>query len=554
MIRRSDAQEPEGLRWLLPFLALFFLVYLCNLDSLRFILDDWCQVPRLAALLRGEGRGWREIVDGRWLGNPRIFFLTWLLQASFARVWGLTSAAPYFLFILSAHLLSCALLYRLLRRTALGERAARFAGLAALLTPTSANDLFWINAWFFVLPVTLGLLLAWLYAHPLERPGPDLACLSGLALATQFAGEQTIPVLYAALGLAALRAARRRTEDGGRPLARALVPVCLCAPALAFYYLRCVRPLEPAAFPFDPAAGLGGARDFLLRHFGHFWPWSQALGGGSVAPSAGTWLQAAAAAACVLRLAARDPREDGETARPPLWPVALGAAAAVLLVALPVAYGMARHLRTAVEDRYLYPSGLALCVLAAAGLEALERRSRGAPWRRAAAAAPAALLIALSALMLYDLRDVWGVQRRVDERLWHVIDSQFEPRFRFFITDGLQEAALVPKRSNAVSDFDDDFGVACRLRATHPGASARIVRRYQPEYDLGDAMYLADYRLDVLRARKSESFAIVHRYGKTHADLLASKAQAFSDFQAYQRLRDAEPFAFPPSWKAPGDK
>ncbi|MBI5243662.1 MAG: hypothetical protein HY922_08275 [Elusimicrobia bacterium] len=499
-------------------------------------------------LIRGRGDGWLSIVDNRWLGVPRVFFLSWLTQAVFARIWGVSAAAPYFLFIFSAHLLSCLLLFRILRTVGLDERAAAFAALFSLVTPTSANDLFWMNNWFFVLPVTAFLILTHAYLRPFKNRWVDLACLTAAALAVQFFGEQMLAVLYAGFALALWRAMRLRGRPEARQaVMRALAPFAVSSAMLAAYYFRCVAPFSPPAVAWDWSAVLMGAWKFGLLHAQSFFPGSRLFGAWSLAPSASTLVLSAAVAAVLIhcRLGSAEPRNKERAPDVPGWPFLAVPLAVIALTAMLILYGLARRIRSDVEYRYIYPSGIALCVFFAAALHYAANSLLGGRLKRLLPAAFAGTAVYLSALMIYDVRDIWGSQKRLEERIWTLIDAQYRPEFRFVATDSFQEAVLMPDRSNVTSDFQDDFGVKCRLRNVY-GSAPIITRRYQPERDYGEAIDLVAYRGGVLRAKKSEVFAVVFRYGKSFADLLKGKVSVFSNFESYKKFRESEPFTFSP--------
>lgn len=529
-----------------PFFALFLLVYLASLGSLRFVLDDWCQIPRLADLMRGEAPGWRGIADNRWLGVPRIFFLTWLLQGSWARIWGLGSSVPYFLAGFGAHLLSCLMLDRILRRAGMSDRGAALAALACLVTPTSSGALFWINCWQFILPVAAFMILADLYASPLRDRRADAAALIAAAVCSQFLGEQILPVLYAGFAWALLNAWRRRgPAERRREVLRVSAPAAASAVSLAVYYVRCVAPMRRGSAAWSWAGAWDGLREAAAVHAGVFSPFSAFYGKGSVAPSPATWaLVAVVAAALGWRWLNEEAADPGRPREAPLPPFLAAAAAVFVLAQLPVAAAVAAGARS-MEYRYTYLPGLALT----AGLILAIRAVAGAGRARAAALMQTVLVVYLAGLTIYDLRDIWGGQKRLDERIWSQIESGYRPGQKFIMTDSQTMAPLMPERSNAISDFKDDFAISCRLHATGrlpPGAGLVATRRYQANYDNGDWLYLATYRGSVYRATPDKILAAAFRYGPTFADMLAGDVRVFPDFEAYKRFRREEKIEFVP--------
>ncbi len=546
MMARLKQPLPHSRAW--PFFALLVLVYLSGLGSLRFVLDDWCQLPTLAKAMRGGAHGWLSVVDNQWLGGkPRIFFLTWLFQGVWARAWALDASAPYFLAGFAAHLTSCLLLGRLLRRAGLGEKAAIFAALACFVAPTSSCALFWINCWQFVLPVTGFIILVELYSVPRRRRMGDLAALTLAAVGTQFLGEQILPVLYVGFAWALCDAWRRRDRQA---LLRAGIPAAASALTLALYYRRFVAPtLQADGGVWSWPAAREAVGQLASIHAGAFTPFSEYYGKGSVAPSLPTWGLVAGAALTLgwffLRRDSHDPeRKKGIS----FLPFILTAAVVFVLCQLPVVAGIAKGLRT-MEYRYIYLSGLALTAAAALAWRALTERWAAHGRARAVAAFEAIILVYLAGLMIYDLHDIWGGQKRLDDRIWAQINAQFRPGMQFVITDGLTMAPLMPARSNAIFEFKDDFAVACRLRATGrlaPDASLYVTRRYQANYDYGQWMYLAGYRGTVFRATPDSVLAIVFRYGPSFADLLDGKVLVHSDFAEHRRYRTEEGIPFIP--------
>ncbi|MEQ1917979.1 MAG: hypothetical protein ABL955_02180 [Elusimicrobiota bacterium] len=536
-----------------PFFALLILVYLASLDSLRFVLDDWCQIPKLAGLLRGEAPGWLGIVDNGWLGGkPRIFFLTWLLQGVWARIWGLNASIPYFLLGFVAHLSSCLLLGRLLRRAGLGEKAATFTALACFVAPTSSNALFWINCWQFVLPVTGFMILAELYFCPFRNRWADLAALSVAAVCTQFLGEQILPVLYAGFGWALLTAWRQRDR---RALFRVAIPAAAAALSLGIYYQRCVAPyLQRDGAVWNWSAAWDGIRALASVHAGAFTPFSGFYGKGGVAPSLSAWALIAAVALTVswtrLRRGSLDERSGGVS----FLSFIAAAAAVFVLCQLPTIAGIAKGLRS-MEYRYTYLSGLALTAILTLALRGMAERWHAPGRVQVVATFEVIFVVYLAGLTIYDLRDIWGGQKRLDDRIWAQIESQYRPEKLFIMTDSLTIAPLMPARSNAISDFQDDFAISCRLRATGklaPAANLYVTRRYHVKYERGGWMYLPAYRDIAFRATPDRILAVVFRYGPSFADMLDGKALVFPDFDAYKRYRTEEKFDFEPLEFSPG--
>lgn len=526
-------------RTALLLLLVFCAAYLANLDSLRIVRDDWCNLSNLSAFASSGWAGWRKIITNEWVAGPRIFFFSWLIEAAIARFAGL-SAGPYFLFIFGAHLCTALLVFRLLTRAGVDGPAAAAAATLSLVAPTSANALFFLNNCFFVIPVTLLAVLWHLYAYPLRSGAAQLAAVTSTALAAQFAGEQTLPLLYATFAFVAWRA--RGGPDPQRELARALAPAILCTLALALYARAYVMG-HGAPLVWKASVAWATLADFARMHAWSFMPRSWVFGHGGIPPSFGTWLFSTASAAAIfwLFIGGRDPRE--ERSRPSFYLAAVACLLAGWVGAfLPVLFGALTGMRTQVEPRYIYPTGLLLSVGAALALGAATQ-GWSARRRGLALAAPAAWA---AMLMIYQVRDVWGTQKMIDERAWAVVDAHYAPHFKYLVTDSMQWAALMPAWSNAVSDFQEPWGMTCRMKEV-AGVSVTPTRRYFTEQDRGDNVLLYGYRALIPElARKSEVLTLVFRYESKgrFADLRRGTFRIFPRFEEYQRYRDNESIEF----------
>lgn len=518
--------------------AVFYLVYLLNSSSLRIVWMDWCNFNDF-----GNMHGWPgflRLLSNEWMTSPRVQFLSWLLQALTLKLFGYW-AAPHFALTLGAHFVSAVLVGRMTRRATASADAGRAAAVLYLVFPTSAGALFVINNAFFVLSFSAAVLTAYLLMFPLKRTEADLAAVTGAALSCQFLGEQTIPLLYLTLAWFGLREAR----IGGwrRGFLRAGVPLAACAVALLAYYPLAVKPYS-SGYPLHWSSAVASkfTTEFFLFHLQalNFASWM--YGKLSLPPSSDTLFIALPLVFVLWLLLSKTEPEPAAVPAKDLGLAALFLAAGLASTVLPVLYSALSGYRTAIETRYIYCSGLIISVMLPFLFEFASRRwseqvrSQARKWLFVAASSY------LGVLMVYDLRDIWGAQKELDRRIWTQVDANFNPQVKFVATDGLQAATLMPlTRSNAISDFHEEFGVRCRIKKVH-GADITALRRSVGES--GGFVIAAPYRSGPVAVRKPELLSIVLRYDKSYLGLLQSKLIVFPNFDDYASYRKSEPFEF----------
>ena len=536
---RIDPVKPgRPIRDVALLFAVFYLVYLLNSSSLRIVWMDWCNFNEFRNM-----HAWpdfRRLLTNEWNNSPRVQFLSWMLQALMQKCFG-DWAAPYFALSLGAHFVSSVLVGRMTRLATANAEAGRAAAVLCLVFPTSAGALFIINNAFFVLSFSAAVLTAYLLMFPLKRAWTDLAAVTGAALSCQFLGEQTIPLLYLTLACFGIREAR--VAGWRRGLMRAGVPLAACAATLLVYYVLAVKPYA-GNFPFHWSFSVAAefAEKFLLLHAEalNFASWM--YGNLSLPPSPDTFFIALPLAFVLWLTFSGTASEPDAVPAIDLRLAVLFLAAGLASTLLPVLCSALTGYRTAVETRYIYCSGLIASVMLPFLFELLSR-----PWsgKVRTQARKWFFLVAsfyLGVLTVYDLRDIWGAQKELDRRIWTQVDANFNPQVKFVATDGLQMSFLMPiTRSNAVSDFHEEFGVRCRIKAVL-GADITAVRR--PIGENGDFAIVTPYRSVSQPVRKPELLTIVFRYGKSYLDLLRGKLIVFANFDDYVRYRKSEPITF----------
>ena len=561
LFSRVSTVSPETRNAVLGLSALFYLVFALNADSLRFSGGDWNTLANLRDLHGFEG--FRRIVLNQWFSLPRIQFLNHLWCAAMVKLFGFW-AAPYFAVILAAHFAGALLAYGVLRALGLGELAARGGAALYLVVPSSAPALFVIFYSWLVFPCTMLMLALWLALFPLKHRWLDLASLTAACLTCQFLGDQTIALLYWVLACLAARQvlspphSRPLLRFGGEsglvwPLIRLIVPALACAGTLALYWFAAVRPFATEYAPRWNFETLGAfVKNLLAWQAQAMNAASWMYGKASVGPSRASLVIIPAVVATLWGLFARCPA--GQDEKTPLAPLAGCLAGGLVASVAPLLYAVLIGYRSGMETRYMYVPGLVLALLLATGIEAVSRRwpaDRDGRIRKALFFSTACYL---SMLMIYDLRDIWGAQKRTEERIWAQIDAQFpprakyiwerpaNPRAKYIITDGLQHSTLMPSfRSNAVGDFFEDFGVQGRLRVVN-GVDLLPVRR--PRGEKGNLVLVEPYWQKPRIVDKSELFAIVFRYGAEFSDLERGLVLTFPSYDDYKRYRTAEGISF----------
>lgn len=536
------AEQPKlglPLREVALLFAIFYLVYLVNSSSLRIVWMDWCNFNTFRNM-QGS-RGFLSLLSNEWQASPRVQFLSWMLQAFTQKIFG-DWAAPHFALLLGAHFVSAVLVGRMTRQATSSAEAGRAAAVLYLVFPTSAGALFVINNAFFVLSFSAAVLTAYLLMFPLKRTWADLAAVTAAALACQFLGEQTLPLLYLTLACFGLR--ETRISGLRRGLLRVGIPLTVCAATLLVYYFYAVKPYA-LIYPFRWSSSVAGdfAGKFVAAHLDalNFASWM--YGKLSLRPSSDTIFIAMPLFFALWLLFFKTDAEPHPTPADNLGVPILFLTAGLAATFLPVLYSALTGYRTAVETRYLYCSGLILAVmipcLYAFGVRRWSKtlRHQAGKWLVVLAASY------LGALTIYDLRDIWGAQKELDQRIWAQVDANFDSRAKYVATDGMQYATLLPlTRSNAISDFHEEFGVRCRIKTIH-NTDVVIVRR--PIGDKDDFTFAAPYRSAPQPVRRVDLFSIVFRYSqKSYRDLLSGKIIVFSKYEDYARYRNSEPITF----------
>jgi hypothetical protein len=532
---------------LLP--ALFVLVYLANLDSLRLVRDDWANIAEMSRMLQSHGLAGavERIVTNAWLSSdtPRIFCGAWLVQL-FVGYLGRYDYIPYYLFILGAHFCAALLMRRIWFAISGSTWLATLLAAAFLVAPSATNVLFWLNNWFFALPFDILVLQVYVLLFPRRSLAAQIALLLALTAFGQLCGEQTILMFYWSLVagvLAALRFqhARERVRTvvacASAAAGAALVMIAYVTHVMKFSALQ--TPVHPS---FERSIDyLVGYKRYYLAYFD---PASYLYGSATVPVSAKTVVLIVlclivVAAACWPKRT-RDEMRDATR----LGYAALGLCGYVVSALLPLLYGAYTGARPGPATRYVFCGAipmtlLVLCVLAylAAGRTRVTALARFGL---------AAFVAYCASLIVYSMGQVWGFQKTADAAVWRAVDRAMTQRTDFVVTANLTErqAQLMPHwYSDAVSDFQADWGIFGRLYAVY-GRSFSVGKEVRK--DRSGGLRLLDYYggskpLDP----RSSGIYLAYRYGSTFESLAPAKLYVFTrleDFETFKRReRRAKP-------------
>ena len=539
--RALSRSEIVACSWALAAAGIYVLV---GLSFLRFARDDWNHYVNMRQLheMMAPTEAINQIVSNQWFGahELRSFFGSFLIHFM---IEPLGSAAPHVAYAVQLMMHSCAALavgwvvWRYTRWQTFGIAVA----MTVLFVPVASAATLWVNNLFFVQPwflLAMTVLLAWLGSLGAK---PIYLFTSLTAVACQFSGEAFIPSLYAFLFVVLLRAIF--VDRTARTVIVAAAPLVVAALTFAVYYLFVV--VRPPRSDWDWSR---------LDDFGSYWSgarnmsWgllniaSPQYGEGSIAPSALT-IALTVAAGLTIWLSFRFSASSRDARlQPATWVIAMSA---ILLAAsiLPLIIGIVSGTRTGPDLRYLYAPGIffASLVVSLAMLICLVLPQLQSLF--VLVLIPLVLTYFAFATM-YNVVDIWGEQRTVDDRIWAEIDSLTTEPPSVIVTYNPNHAYLMaPYHSNAVSDFQADWGVAGRLAWLNPNWPRVPIFRDATRSD-GD-LALRPYYFDEpvclsdLAGSAGDVIYVLYDYGPRLSDLADSPLLVTTSLQEYESARQS---------------
>lgn len=527
---------PGGKRSWLPWLlvsgaALVFVVIAVRHTG--FVRDDWNHYYNMRLLhdlpfTEAIGR----LATNDWFGahELRIFFGSFLTHYLFSPLGPAASTVAYGV-IAGMHaataLMTGVVLQRLTRQQIVGIATA---GLM-LVMPMTVGQALWINNLFFVQPLFLLAVVLVLATTDAIPYGLRAVLMSLVAIACQFSGEATVPVLYVALVLLAVAAFRRGVRQG----LWSLLPLATSAGALILY-LELVVTRPPAQTLHLPAIGEFGA--YLARlaalSYNVLDATSGTYGVGGVAVTLGAIVGAVAVvgliSAGVIAAVARTNERTN-------WGLVGSLFALLFASMLPMAVGMVTGDRPVPDYRYLYvPGSIGVVIAAVLGWAALNRQRWGASAFRALAIAAAAYFTLVT---VHNVVDVWGLQRSIDARIWGRVDTFLAGEVDAIVTYHPDHPYLMsPNSSGAISDFQADWGINGKRQWLADGTAWRPIFQDARLLDDGTVALLDYYNGQVTCLPDGARVLYVSLdYGQRFSGFLSDPllvSESYSDFATFR--------------------
>jgi len=514
-----------------------------GLSHLRFARDDWSHYAALRDL-RLSHSFWESlhlIITNEWFGahELRIFFGAFVTHFLISYT---GSAAMYVAYAtqLTMHAVAGGIWGWIAWRQSRSFKLGACVSLALVYLPPVSQPVLWINNLFFVQNwffLALSALAMQCRLKPLVGTGLFSLCLLGSA----FSGESTLLAVVLISGVFSILNLRKSRTLRDRVLA--VFPSLILCIALATYLALIVQ------WPTGPGSELNFS---ALRNFDSYLsgvvnqsislvdPLSVRYGSGSVSPSITTLiisLLVSVLAVIGIYLGAND--ECGSIAKLKLLSVPLlGACCAIM----PMALGVITGSRPGPDLRYL--GFLMSCVVAGGAIIAHYLASVILRRREYFAHIVAVFALYSISVTTFNIIDVWGLQREVDARIWSQVDNLLDKETYAIVTFNPNHMYLMaPWHSNAVSDFQADWGVAGRIRWKHP--NWKRVNVFRDATMTPNTLYFREYYNETFVCAPPEVFDnqssviyITYDYGPEFADLLTAPLLVTTRYEEYRRSQD----------------
>jgi hypothetical protein len=543
-VNPEASEDRRRLAWVLAACVPFIVL---AVTSLGFVRDDWQHYANMRDLWRSVplSQALTSIVDNSWFGahEPRLFFLSFLAHFLFAPF---GNAAPFiaYSYITLLHAGACLLAGRVVFYVTRQATLAAVIALLLLLNPLATqamfflNNLFFVQPWFFLV-LTVFLLLRPSSAHP--HRATALMCVA--ALACQFSGECTLFALYLTLAAFAARGWYRWRRNGAlHAFTRAVVPSLVCAVSLLVYVAFLVKRPKNPPLTLNYHAVYWYLIQTVHMSLQFLSPLSERYGHGGI-PASIVTVAATAASGLAALLAVKPARSVAKRLADSAWIVLAGASLMGMAAFALMLVGVITNIRGGVEPRYLYlPGQLAVIAAVSAAWMALALLPSA---RRVFQVAACLSVFWFAGLSFYNLNDIWGEQRRVDAGVWKALDKFVGASTRYMVTFNPRHSYLMaPLHSNAVSDFQADWGITGRLwwrfNTRRPITVARDARS-NPDGSLDLYLYYGGAPLHIDRPVAApaaplggfETVYVTYDYGERFVDLKNSRLRIFTDFFAY---------------------
>lgn len=522
---------------------LFTLVFLSGFTALRLVRDDWSNIANFARGLQNNPTGFlRDVFTNQWLGlnQSRIFFFGWYMQMAVGYL-GRFNYVPYYLFILFWHFLSSILLFRILRVHLKSPAFAALLSIAYLSAPANTNVLFWLNNWFFSLPIFFLITQVYFLTFPLSKFRYQIPALFLTTLLGQFSGEQGIAMLYLSPAIFILRAlVTLRGEERKMTIISIFVPALLSALALlAYVKFSMVYSVTENTVDYS----VERVWVYLVQFFGYLVQTvnlnTEFHGFHSLPFGKKTLLLSTLQALVVIGVFIKmSSSVDWEFPKRRALVMTIVLALFATAGLLPCLYGALTGIRPGASYRYLFVPAFSvtgvLMLLVGICLSFIRPQ-----WRKYAMLPLVGFVIYLSSLSTYTLNRVWRFQQEIDNSIWQRIDAEILPRHTVIITVNLtqDQAQLFPAYySQAISDFQADWGVSQRLWFAH-GRQILVGKRAE-EIPGTDKLLVTGYYGDTWETARDSVIFTTYSYGPNFASLKDAKLNVFATYKEFKEFKD----------------
>ena len=521
----------------------YWVTFVCNLGFAR---DDWNHYVNMRDLHVNSSvteAVW-SIATNDWFGahELRIFFGSFLTHYVVSVVGGFSSLAIYAIQG-GMHVASAAIAGWIMWKLLKSRLAAVGTTLLLTFAPTVAQPAMWINNLFFVQPWFLLCLMVALLLAKKRSPLWTIAT-AVLAVACQFSGEATIPLLYGALALFAVLDLRVATSWGAR--LRAVTPIVVSAVSMAIYLIAVATRPESTQLQLPTWEALASYAQGVRAQFLAMSDVTSAQYGlESVGPSIATVL--IALLLCLLAVVGILWTPAGMLASRTrqLW-VLLVLFLSLFLTLVPLFLGMVTGARPGPDLRYLYVPSLIFYILIVA-IILMVAQLLGSRSIRVMRALFCVLVVYSVCATTFNVVDIWGQQRRIDNSIWAKVDPFLDASTQAIVTfNPNHQYLMAPYLSNAVSDFQADWGVAGRVSWLHPEWERVEVFR-DAHRDPSGAIAFRGYYGDSTACYSEEAgnsvmegkiVYMTYDYGSRFADLETAPLLVTTNLAEFERSRD----------------
>lgn len=526
-------------------LAIFFLFLVVTFPNLGFARDDWNHYASLRNLSQslGDWEAIHQITTNQWFGahELRIFFLSFYTHFFIAKT---VIAAELIYFVqLSLHVASAALLGSVfLKKFNSVKLAITVVGLL-VFAPAVSQSTFWINNLFFVQPWFFLSLALWIAIVPKMTKAYRLTWIAISSLICTFSGEGTIPLLIGLLSALTWNWIKNDKRVSEKIVSS--LPLATVIGSLIFYIFFVMSKPQSASLHFENILN-------FPKYFAQAsWQASQIsifnseyFGYATIAPNFVTFTVALIIAGMFSFIYSR--MEDLEKSGKSRFSktIFLYLTISFIFACIPQLIGVITGARPGPELRYLYvPAQVAIIWIVA--VVWLFFSSLGITWRRIVAVLTVAILTYFAALTTYNATIVWSEQAKIDDQIWQQLDKHsVNTQWGIVTYHPLHPYLMAPYHSNAVSDFQADWGIAGRLQWLHPERPRMQVYR-DAELSHENLLTLRNYYDDNLNCTitsQSSNFNkvlfMIYDYGKNFGELKNSSLLITEDFAKFSKMRD----------------